>query len=160
MRLMFLLAMLCCCTRWVIAAPPPDITPRFGPYVEPAPEAPIVSSDTGLPEHWSTTGPSPVFGNPYLWRGYGWGYGYRPGFIGWGYPAAWGYRYPFGVGYAPHYYGPFVTQPTPWSYGYHVAPHYPAERILMSPQNVTPAPPVAQPPVTPAPEPLPNPSGL
>lgn len=95
------------------AEPPPGFTRRWDPYFPPAPPLPEVSPETGLPLKWSTVGPEPFFGNPYIWGGgfgwggFGWGgFGWN-GFGGWGRFGGWGY-YGGALGaYAPFGAGPF-----------------------------------------------------
>jgi len=99
------------------AEPPPGYTPRYGAYYPPGPPLPEVSPETGLPIKWSTVGPEPFYGNPYLWGGgYGWG--------GWGWFGGWGYYGGVLGAYAPFGYGPGGA-----GYAYPRGPYWSAYRF-------------------------------
>lgn len=109
--------LLFCSGSSVHAEPPPGYTRRFDPYFPPAPPPPEVSPETGLPLKWSTVGPEPFYGNPYIWGGgYGWGgfggFGYFGGALGayapFGYgPGGAGYAYPRGPHWSSYRFGPY-----------------------------------------------------
>ena len=110
-------ALIFCALTHANAEPPPQYTRRFEPYFPPGPPLPEVSPETGLPLKWSTVGPEPFYGNPYLWGGgYGWGafggFGYHGGALGayapfgYGYGGS-GYAYPRGPYWSAYRFGPY-----------------------------------------------------
>ncbi|MGC4002670.1 MAG: hypothetical protein QM811_05850 [Pirellulales bacterium] len=107
---MMLVACALSCAATLCAAEPVPLPRRLDAYFPPAPPAPEVNADTGLPQRWYTEGPAPFFGSPYVGWGYGYGYGYAPyyrgaygyGGFGYGYRGGWP-----GWGYGRSFYGPF-----------------------------------------------------
>jgi hypothetical protein len=124
-----------CSGNIINAEPPPGYTRRFDPYFPPAPPPPEVSPETGLPIKWSTVGPEPFYGNPYLWGGgYGWGgygfgwggfggFGYYGGGLGayapfgFGYGGS-GYAYPRGPYWSAYRFGPYGPGQYGWNTGF------------------------------------------
>lgn len=158
----------------VHAEPPPGFTRRWDPCFPPGPPVPEVSPQTGLPLSWSTVGPEPFFGNPYLWGGglgWGWygGFGYAYGGalgayapFGYGYGGS-GYAYPRGPYWSAYRYGQYAG---PYGYGANFGGPYagfygPAQRLpgyrtygpYNPPADAVVVPGVAQPQVAPGPVP-------